>query len=99
MSFFLKEDSANLLKILTHMMIIWLTDIQKHRIRYNKYFFDKYSETLEKFNARFPGLEINDTVVRLDYLSSVIQNNVNLNLIAINIIFELASLTDKRLRP
>jgi hypothetical protein len=43
-------------------------------------------------------LEINDTVVKLDYLGSLIKNNINLNLIASNIIFELSALTDKKIR-
>jgi DNA polymerase-3 subunit delta' len=98
MSYFLKENSADLMRILIQMIIIWLNDIQKHRIGNNNLFFNKYSETLEKFNSKFPVLDINETVVKLDFLSSVIKNNVNLNLIASNIIFELSLLTDKNMR-
>jgi DNA polymerase III subunit delta' len=97
-SYYLKEDSANLIKILIHMIIIWLTDIQRQRIGNNDFFFDKYAETLEKFNSKFPLINLNDTVVRMDYLSSVIQNNININLIAINIIFELSALADHKIR-
>ncbi len=97
MSYFLKEDSAELLRILIQMIIIWLNDIQKHKIGIQDYFFSKYSETLDKFNIRFPDLELNDIVVKLDFLSSVIKNNVNLNLIASNIIFELAALTNNNI--
>ena len=97
-SYFLKEDSMNLMRILIQMIIIWLTDIQKHRIGNNNFFFDKYADTLAKFNSRFPVLNINDTVVRMDYFSSVIPNNINLNLIAINIIFELSALVDYKIR-
>jgi len=98
MSYFLKEDSAELLRILIQMIIIWLNDIQKHRIGKENLYFNKYSETLDKFNSKFPGLEINETVVKLDQLASVIKNNVNLNLIASNIIFELSALTDKKIK-
>src|ERR1035437_8506461 len=77
MSYFLKENSADLLRILIQMIIIWLNDIQKHRIGNNNLFFNKYSETLEKFNSKFPVLDINETVVKLDFLSSIIKNNVN----------------------
>ncbi|MDR3610501.1 MAG: DNA polymerase III subunit delta' C-terminal domain-containing protein [Ignavibacteriaceae bacterium] len=97
-SYYLKEDSANLLKILIQMIIIWLNDIQKYRIGNKSFFFDKYKETIEKFNSKFPAIDLNDTVAKLDYLGSIIQNNVNLNLIAVNIIFELSSLVDKRVR-
>jgi DNA polymerase III subunit delta' len=97
-SYFLKEDSANRMRILIQMIIIWLNDIQRHRVGNINYFFDKYSETLEKFNIRFPLINLNDTVVRIDYFGSIIQNNVNLNLIAVNIIYELSALADNKLR-
>ena len=86
------------MRILIQMLIIWLTDIQRHRIGNNNFFFDKYADTLAKFNSRFPVLNINDTVVRMDYFSAVITNNINLNLIAINIIFELSALVDNKIR-
>ena len=97
-SYFLKEDSANRMKILIKMIIIWLNDIQRHRIGNTHYFFDKYAETLEKFNLRFPLISLNDTVVRIDYFGSVIPNNINLNLIAVNIIYELSALVDNKIR-
>src|ERR1035437_5241279 len=97
-SYFLKEDSANRMKILIQMIIIWLNDIQRHRIGNTHYFFDKYAETLEKFNLRFPLISLNDTVVRIDYFGSVIPNNINLNLIAVNIIYELSALVNNKIR-
>jgi DNA polymerase III subunit delta' len=97
-SYFLKEDSSNRMRILIQMIIIWLDDIQKQRIGNNNYFFDKYSETLEKFNARFPFINLNDSAIRIDYFGSLIQNNINLNLIAVNLIYELAALTDIMIR-
>jgi DNA polymerase III subunit delta' len=97
-SYYLKEDSANLLRILIQMIITWLNDIQKYRVGNRAYFFDKYANTIEKFNSKFPDIELNESVAKLDYFGSVIQNNVNLNLIAVNIIFELSSLVDKKIR-
>ena len=97
-SYFLKEDSANRMKILIQMIIIWLNDIQRHRIGNTNYFFNKYAETLGKFNLRFPLINLNDTVVRIDYFGSVIPNNINLNLIAVNIIYELSALVDNKIR-
>jgi DNA polymerase-3 subunit delta' len=97
-SYFLKEDSTNRMRILIQMIIIWLNDIQRQRIGNNNYFFDNYTETLEKFNKRFPLINLNDTAVRIDYFSSIIQNNINLNLIAINIIYELSALADIKIR-
>lgn len=97
-SYFLKEDSANRMRILIQMIIIWLNDIQRQRIGNINYFFAKYTETLEKFNLRFPLINLNDTVVRIDYFGSIIQKNINLNLIAINIIYELSALADDMIK-
>jgi DNA polymerase III subunit delta' len=97
-SYFLKEDSVNRMKILIQMIIIWLNDIQRHRIGNANYFFNKYSETLGKFNLKFPLINLNDSVVRIDYFGTVIPNNINLNLIAVNIIYELSALVDNKIR-
>jgi DNA polymerase III subunit delta' len=97
-AYYLKEDSANLMRILIQMIITWLNDIQKYRIGNSNYFFDKYSETLNKFNTKFPDIELNEVVSILDYFSSIIPNNVNLNLMAVNIIFELSALVNKKAR-
>ena len=97
-SYFLKEDSANRMKILVQMIIIWLNDIQRLRIGNHDSFFNQYSENLKKFNLRFPLIKLNDTVVRIDYFGSNIPNNINLNLIAVNIIFELSALVDNKMR-
>ena len=97
-SYFLKEDSANRMKILIQIIIIWLNDIQRYRIGNTNYYFDKYTETLEKFNLRFPFINLNNTVIRIDYFGSVIPNNINLNLLAINIIYELTALVDNNIR-
>lgn len=85
------------IKLLIQMIITWLNDI--HRFRYNEgnYFFITYQETLEKFNRKFPDIPLNEIVVKLDSFSSMLKNNVNINLLALNIIFELAALTSKKI--
>jgi len=89
----LEENAVENLRIVIQMIITWLKDVQKFRFRADKYFFEKHVETLEKFNTRFPDLKLNDIVSKLDRFASVLKNNINPNLIALNIIFELASLT------
>lgn len=92
---FLSENNSDSLRLLIKMIISWLNDIQKHRFKLNDYFFDDHLETLRKFNSKFPEIELNEIILKLDYLSSIIKNNINLNLIALNIIYELASLTKR----
>jgi DNA polymerase-3 subunit delta' len=90
---YVTEGGADSVKLLIQMIIIWLNDLQKLRYKENNIFFKSHLETLEKFNVRFPDLQLNETVVKLDKFSSLIAGNINLNLIALNIVIELASLT------
>lgn len=59
------------------------------------FFFKEYKETLQKFNSKFPDVDLKDTVFNLDKLSSYIKSNINVNLLTANIIFELSALTIK----
>ena len=88
----LKDQSAENIQLIIKMIITWLNDLQKHKLGINHYFFKEYKETLEKFNAKFPDVELNNIALKLDRLSSHIKNNININLLAANIIFELSEL-------
>lgn len=88
----MKENNTASLKLLIQLIIVWLNDFQKYKIGSREFYFTEYSETLEKFHKRFPDLDVSETVFKLDRLSSVIKNNINLNLIILNIIFELSIL-------
>ena len=63
------------------------------RISSVDFFYSDYRETLEKFNKKFPNSDIHDVVFKLDYLSSLIQNNINPNLLAANLIYRISLLT------
>ncbi len=89
---FLKENNTDSIKLILQLIVIWLNDFQKFGFGNNDFYFGDYKETLEKFHKRFPGLEIGHTVYKLDRLASLIKNNVNLNLIVLNIVFELSLL-------
>ncbi len=92
---YLSGNNSEIIKLLIQMIVIWLNDIQKYRFNSKEFYFKEHLETIEKFNKRFPAVEFNETVVKLDQLSSLISKNVNINLIVLNIIFELAALTGK----
>jgi len=89
----LSDNSAETLRLLIQMMITWLNDVQKFRFDIGEYYFDKHLETLQKFNKRFPNIDIQKTIFNLDRMASSIQNNINQNLIILNVIFELSALT------
>lgn len=89
----LSDGDTSTFKLFIQMIITWLNDLQRFRTSNTDFFYSDYRETLEKFNKKFPKTNIQDVVYNLDYLSSLIQNNVNLNLLAANLIFRIASLT------
>ena len=89
----LSDNSAETLRLLIQMMITWLNDVQKFRFNIGDYYFNKHIETLQKFNKRFPDIDIQKTIFNLDRMASSVQSNINQNLIILNIIFELSALT------
>ena len=80
------------------MIITWLNDLQTYKKNVDHYLFKQHKETLEKFNSKFPDVELMDIVYRIDKLSSYVKNNVNINLLAANLIFELSALTSSRVK-
>ncbi len=90
---FLKSAETNDLKLFIYLIISWLNDLQKYRASTYHFFFDDHKETLEKFNKKFPKANINDLVVKLDRFNSLLENNINPNLIAMNMIYNIASIT------
>ena len=80
------------IQLVIKMLLIWLNDLQKHKYNIHTYFFKQHKETLEKFNSKFPDIELEDIVFKLDRLSSYLKNNININLLTANIIFELSDL-------
>lgn len=81
------------IKLLIRMLLIWLNDFQKFRADKRGYiYFKNHMETLEKFNNKFPEVGIREVSNNLDKISSYLRNNINLNLAASSIVFELSSL-------
>jgi len=93
---YLKESNTDSIKLILQLIVIWLNDFQKYRLGNKEFFFIDYIETIEKFYKRFPDLNINETVYRLDRLASIMKNNININVIVLNIVFELSNLIAKK---
>jgi hypothetical protein len=68
-----------------------MNDIQKFRLDIKKYFYKDHIETLEKFDNKFPDVDLSDITSRLDRLSNLPRNNISLSLLSASLIFELAS--------
>lgn len=97
-STYISEGDSEGIKTLIQMMTIWLNDVQKYRYGEDNFFFKDYKETLEKFNKKFPDIELNGIVAELDNLVSVFKNNLNLNTIILSLIYKLSALTSPKIR-
>ncbi|HEX9251461.1 MAG TPA: hypothetical protein VF870_04425 [Ignavibacteriaceae bacterium] len=92
----LSESDTLRIKLVITMIIIWLNDFQKYRLNeQNSVFFSKQIETLDKFKAKFPDVDVADVANNLDRISSSFKNNINLNIAVSNIVFQLSKLTSK----
>jgi hypothetical protein len=90
----LNESDITRIKLVITMIIIWLNDFQKYRLIDNgRFFFSKQIETLEKFNSKFPDVDVAEVTLNLDRISSTFRNNINLNIAVSNIVFQLSRLT------
>ncbi len=93
---FIKDNNSGSVKLILQLIVIWLNDFQKFGFGNKDFYFADYAETLEKFHKRFPNLDVGETVYKLDRLASLFKNNINLNLVILNIIFELSILVSKK---
>jgi len=92
----LSGNSSENFQVLVKLIITWLNDLQKYRLQTDKIFFSDYEQTLEKFHSKFPDTELNEIVLKLDKLSALIRNNVQVPLLSANLVLELSSLTNKQ---
>ncbi len=51
---------------------------------------------MEKFNTKFPDVDLQNITFTLDKLSTFVKSNININILTANLIFELSALTAKK---
>jgi DNA polymerase III subunit delta' len=89
------ESDQTKAKLIIRLILFWLNDFQKIRIESDsaEIFFNKHIETLEKFYAKFPNVDIANVSQNIDKISSSFRSNINLNVAINNIVSELSRLT------
>lgn len=87
----LTSQNQNDYQIIIGMMCTWLNDIQRNKLNIENVFYSDYVDTLEKFNNKFPGVDLNGITSKLERLSNFTRNNINPNLLSANLIFELSA--------
>ena len=87
------DQKAENIQLIVKMILTWLNDLYKYRSGTKVYFYKDYEETLEKFNSRFPDINLIEAVKNIDRLASIVKNNVNQNLLSANLIYEISAIT------
>jgi hypothetical protein len=79
--------------LIMKLMLHWFGDA----VSQNKYgsikYFKKYSETIEKFNMRFSDKDLSPVIDAINNYILYLERNISLNVLILNIIFELAKIT------
>ncbi|MCB0730618.1 MAG: hypothetical protein KDC88_06265 [Ignavibacteriae bacterium] len=88
----IEGNSTNSYQILLDLIIIWFNDTLKDKYSIEDINFSNYKETLSKFNERFSHAEVDKITTTLVEYRNAPFRNVSLNLLALNVIFEIASI-------
>ncbi|MBU1098805.1 MAG: hypothetical protein KKA84_00255 [Bacteroidetes bacterium] len=92
MNEFLEDSPKESMNLLIGLIMRWLNDTVKNRNDLQDYYFENYSETLVKFNKKFNHADVLNVYEHLEEQQAAISKNVSLNVIAMNIIFDIASI-------
>ena len=90
----LDDDSENLILVI-NLIKNWLSDVLKERNDFDSYFFEDYKDTFTKFNQRYSDSSVEKVYHSLDLLEEYYGRNLNLNVLILNLIFELSTLTSR----
>lgn len=99
-----KKDLSNIvnskstedLKLLIKLIKFWLSDTVRNKNSATNYYFEQYKDTIEKFNQKFSEVNSYEIFSRLDALEDYCDRNLNLNVLLLNLIFEVASISIRK---
>lgn len=84
-----KDDKTNITRFLVKIYQ-WFSDSIKERNNFDRLYDTDNYESIAKFNARFPDADIEYLLTKIDYSLQLIDStNVALNIILMNVIFEV----------
>lgn len=86
-----KSNKANF-EILLGLILQWLSDVNKDRFKNSSFHFNEYADTIIKYNQKYPNSLIEQLYAKIEELKSSISKNISLNLIGLNVIFEIGYL-------
>ncbi|RMD49920.1 MAG: hypothetical protein D6830_03865 [Ignavibacteria bacterium] len=89
----IEDNNAENFVFLMNLIINWFSDTVRHRSIGKVVYFEKHKETIEKYNLRFANPKNDKIIDSLNKLTNLKDNNISLNVLIMNIIFELAKLS------
>ena len=89
------EKSKLVVPIIIQLFIDWFIDVQKMKIVKGNIHFSKYEDTIQKFISKFDYAQLDDIVFSLTNLRNEIDKNINLNLLILNIIFNISAISKR----
>lgn len=93
---FISEFGQDSVHMLLKMIKFWIGDTIKNRSGVSEIYFEKYMETIQKFNQRFPDSDLLAVLTKIERLENSLNHNVNLNVFCLNLIFALASISIRK---
>jgi hypothetical protein len=92
----ISNNSKESYEIIIDLLITWFKDTLKQKWQIDNIGFHEYEETLVKFNTRFAEADVNEIVSKLAEYRNATINNVSLNLLTLNVIFDISSIGMKQ---
>jgi DNA polymerase-3 subunit delta' len=89
------EKSKLVVPIIIQLFIDWFIDVQKMKIGKENIHFSKYEDTIKKFISKFDYAQLDEIVFSLTNLRNEIDKNINLNLLILNIIFNISAISKR----
>ena len=92
----LKQSPNGSIKTITRLIKVWFNDVVRNKYSLMEYYFDDYKETLQKFNERFNQTAVRNIFNSIEKLEVCENKNINLNVVCLNLIFEIASISIRK---
>jgi DNA polymerase-3 subunit delta' len=92
-----RNQSVEEFKLTLSLIRNWLNDVVRTHHSYDNFYFENYKDTFSKFEQRYGKNNIENVLTKLDLLEDYYNRNLNLNVLFLNIIFELATLSSRNL--
>lgn len=89
------DNPKIIIPIFIQLFISWFTDVQKYKSGVGDIKYLEFKDTIIKFNEKFANADIDTIVFKLTELNKNIDFNINLNLIILNVIFNLSAVAKR----